>query len=199
MLRSLPGTATLLSQGLTRSRWQLFMPVATLDQAFMRPVATLFWQQYLAGFHAAPFQLAACEAGGVPVACALAGVARSRYNGAGQCVHRAQAPEGVRAAELARRRCPPDLPVLLVDDVVGAGRTLRRHAAAVAWVWSSALMGAWCIIAGNPKYPPPLKLEFGEKPPIVVDTLLRPDDIAWRYEGYVAKYGKHPRFEGVMR
>lgn len=198
MLRSPAGTATLLSQGLTRSRWQLFMPVATLDQAFARRMAKLFWWRYWPVFMRTPFQIAACEAGGVPVACAIQAFAYEHYNRVPVnvfIVRKRQKAFGLlNWLEGVVRK---DLPVLLLDDVVGAGRTLRRHAAQLHG-FGLPIGGAWCIIAGNPKYPPPLKLEFGEKT-LVVETLFIPDDITWRCESYLKKYGKHPKFEGVMR
>ena len=200
MLRSPPGTALLLSQGLTRSRWQLFMPVATLRQEFARRTAKLFWWRYYPTYMQAPFQLAACEAGGVPVACAIQAFAYEHYN---------RVPVNVFIVRKQQKKfgllnhlegvVHKNLPVLLVDDVVGAGRTLRVQGRRLHNDLGLPVMGAWCVIAGNPKYGQVPAIQITPTRPVPVDTLFGPDDITWRYEAYVAKYGKPPQFAGVTR
>ena len=86
---------------------------------------------------------------------------------------------------------------MLVDDVVGAGLTLRTHAKRLQG-FGLDVFAAFAIIAGNPGFPPPRKIKLGEREG-VVDTLLEPQHIAWSHEQYVIKYGRLPQFTGVTQ
>jgi hypothetical protein len=196
MFRSPPGPPLLTSFSGGRARWQLYMPVAILNQQFMRAIALLFWDKYLPEFRRRPFQLCGVESGGVPLVCALqaaaymSGVVVNAFE-----VKKAQKTYGL--LNWLEGTVHKELPVVLVDDVTGAGLTLRTQAKRLHGFGLDVTM-AWAIIAGNPGFPPPRKITLGTRDG-VVDTLLEPHHIAWSHEQYVAKYGRPPQFTGVTQ
>jgi orotate phosphoribosyltransferase len=196
IFRSPPGPPLLTSYAGNRARWQLYMPVAVLDQEFMRRIALLFWDDYLPQFRRQPFQLCGIESGGVPLVCALqaAALANDTVVNAFE-VKKAQKTYGLK--NWLEGIVHSDVPVLLVDDVVGAGLTMRTHAKRLSG-FGLELMGAWAIVAGNPAFPPPRKLKLGQRD-ASVQTLLNPHDLNWSHEQYVARYGGPPQFAGVIR
>ena len=196
LFRSPPGPALLTSFGGGRARWQLYMPVATLDQEFMRRICVLFWDKYLPLYRKRPFQLCGLESGGVPIVCMLQAAAFV----SGLSVNAFEVKKAAKTYGLLNWLegiVIPDRPVILIDDVVGAGLTIRTQAKRLQ-SFGLELQGAWAIIAGSPAFPPPrkLKLAHGDG---AVDTLLNPGDIAWSHEAYVQKYGRQPQFQGVTR
>jgi hypothetical protein len=197
MFRSPPGPALLTSYAGSKARWQLYMPVATLDQEFMRRVCLLFWDKYLPLYRKRQFQLCAIESGGVPIVCMLQAAAFvSSVTVNAFEVKKAQKTYGLK--NWLEGVVLPDRPVILIDDVVGAGLTIRTHATRLR-SFGLELQGAWAIIAGNPAFPPPRKFKTSDTTHGVVDTLLNPGDLAWSHEEYVAKYGRQPQFIGVTR
>ena len=102
MFRSPPGPALLTSLSGGRARWQLYMPVAILDQQFMRAIALLFWDKYLPVFRRRPFQLCGVESGGVPLVCALQAAAYAQWR-RGQRLRGEEGAENLRPAQLAGR------------------------------------------------------------------------------------------------
>lgn len=196
IFRSPPGPALLTAYAGGRSRWQLYMPVAVLDQEFMRRIALLFWDQYLPDFRRAPFQLCGIESGGVPLVCALQAAAFAL----GFTVNAFEVKKAAKTYGLLNWLegiVHKDVPVMLVDDVTGAGLTMRTHAKRLSG-FGLELVGAWAVIAGNPAFPPPRKIKFGQRDG-VVQTLLGPHDLAWSHEQYVARYRRPPQFQGVTR
>lgn len=197
IFRSPPGPALLTAFAGGRSRWQLYMPVATLDQEFMKRICVLFWDKYLPLYRKRQFQLCGVESGGVPLVSMLqasayvSGVAVNAFE-----IKKAQKTYGLK--NWLEGVVQPDRPVLLVDDVTGAGLTLRTNAVRLR-SFGLEVQGAWAVIAGNPGFPPPRKIKIGENVTADVDTLLGPYDLAWTHEAYVQKYGKPPEFHGVMR
>ena len=196
IFRSPPGPALLTAYAGGRARWQLYMPVATLDQEFMRRIALLFWDKHLPEFRRQPFQLCGIESGGVPLACALQAAAFAM----GVTVNAFEMKKAAKTYGLLNWLegiVHKDVPVVLVDDVVGAGLTIRTHAKRLSG-FGLELAAAWAIVAGNPAFPPPRKIKFGQRES-VVQTLLGPHDLNWTHEQYVAKYGRPPQFIGVTR
>lgn len=197
LLRSPPGPALFTAYAGGRSRWQLYMPVATLDQEFMQRVALLFWDKYLPLYRRRAFQLCGVESGGVPLVCTLQAAAyTSGLTVDAFEIKKAQKTYGLK--NWLEGVVHKDMPVLLIDDVTGAGLTLRTHAVRLR-SFGLEVQGAWAVIAGNPAFPPPRKIKIGETQTADVDTLLGPYDLAWSHEAYVQKYGKQPQFSGVTR
>lgn len=193
--RSPPGPALLTSFSGGRARWQMFLPVATLNQEFIHRIALLFWDRFYTEFKLRPFQLCGCESGGVPLVCALQAIAYA--NGL-----------TVNAFEIKKARKTygllnwlegvviKDMPVLLIDDVVGAGLTLRTQAKRLHEL-GLEVAGAWCILAGNVAFNPPKPIKLGDRT-IAIRTFYAPDDFVMPHEKYVAKYGKQPSFQGTV-
>jgi adenine/guanine phosphoribosyltransferase-like PRPP-binding protein len=197
MFRSPPGPPLLTSYAGGRARWQLYMPVAVLDQQFMARIAMLFWDHYLPLFKERPFQLCGVVSGGVPLACALQAYALR----AGFAVNTFEIKKAAKTYGLLNWLegiVDPALPVLLVDDVVGAGLSLRT-AAKRLHSFGLELFGAWAIVAGNPAFPPPRKIKLDDTREANVETLFEPHHLAWSHEQYVMKYRRPPQFHGVMR
>ena len=196
VFRSPHGPALLTSYAGSKARWQLYMPVATLDQEFMRRICLLFWDKYLPIYRKRQFQLCAIESGGVPIVCMLQAAAFV----SGVTVNAFEVKKAAKTYGLLNWLegiVHKDVPVVLVDDVVGAGLTIRTHAKRLSG-FGLELAAAWAIVAGNPAFPPPRKIKFGQRES-VVQTLLGPHDLNWTHEQYVAKYGRPPQFIGVTR
>ena len=190
VLRSPPGEHLIIA-GNTCNSWQFYLPVATLDQEFGHRIGLLFWDRFTENYLRSPFQLCACESGGVPVACAL----------------QAAAPGfGVNVIEIKKQAktfgignwlegiVPKDLPVLLIDDVVGKRRTLTEQAKRLVEFGLTLYSPAWAIASCKDK--PPLTIDgLG----LGIETLFGPDDFSHQWGRYVAKYRKQPQFQGSLR
>lgn len=190
--RSPPGELLLTSLEGGIASWQFYFPVAALDPEFQRRMAHLFWLQFAPQYKARPFQMCACETGGVPVACALQAAA---YAG-GQAVPLfalKKQPKDYGLKNWIEGMVDPRRPVLLIDDVVGHGRTLRQAAERLR-SFELEVMGAFAIAAVK-EVPASFKLAEREVP---ITTLLGPEAFAKSHEQYVAKYGKTPQFDGVL-
>lgn len=197
IFRSPPGPALLTAYNGGRARWQLYMPVAILDQEFMRRIALLFWDRFYTEFKSRPFQLCGCESGGVPLVCALQAAAYANgFMVNAFEIKKAQKTYGLK--NWLEGVVLPDQPVLLIDDVVGAGLTLRTQGARLR-EFGLELSGAFAIVAGNPSFPPPRRIRLGVDRVGAVETLFVPGDLAWAHEQYVTKYRKQPQFQGVTR
>jgi hypothetical protein len=186
MFRSPSGNALLTAKGGGLNSWQFYMPIAALDQHFAHRIAQMFWDYF---GDKVPFQICACESGGVPLLSALQ--AAKPING---FVIKKQAKtyglknwlEGVVA---------PDIPILLVDDIIGGGETLTTQATKLVELGLTLYPEAFCIAAVKKKGP--IMIKVGEQE-IAVKTFYGPDDFARTYGGYVAKYGKEPQFQGTI-
>lgn len=173
--------------------WQFYLPVASLSQQFGRRSAALFWDRFAERLEQQPFQIAACESGGVAVACWLQAAA-----------HRV----GMLVNLFAIRRAPkdyglrnryegivlPDLPVLIVDDVMGSGSTLKAQANHLA---EAGLRVTGAFVVASCKRKPPVQLEFAAQQ-LDVEMLFGPDDFVPDLRDYVLKYGKPPAFAGSL-
>jgi orotate phosphoribosyltransferase len=157
---------------------------------FQHRMAALFWLR-LRSPKARPFQICACETGGVPVACALQAAA---YAAQAVPVFAVKTrPKDYGLKNWIEGVVDPRLPVLLVDDVVGGQRTLTQAAERLR-SFGLEVQGAFAIAAVKDG---PLTFKLaGEDRPITV--LLGSDAFARTYEQYFAKYGKLPKFEGVL-
>jgi orotate phosphoribosyltransferase len=192
VFRSPPGELLLISAEGGIASWQFYFPVAVLDPEFQRRMAALFWMRFAEPYKARPFQICACETGGVPVACALQATAYAARQAVPVFAIKKRAKDyGIK--NWIEGVVNPRLPVLLVDDVVGGRRTLTQAAERLR-SFGLEVQGAFAIAAVK-EGPLTFKLA-GEERPITV--LLGPDAFARTYEQYFAKYGKLPQFEGVL-
>jgi orotate phosphoribosyltransferase len=165
--------------------WQFYLPVATLNQGFALTISQLFWDEFRERFEQQPFQLCGCEAGGVGVVTALMSWAHHEGFFVNAFVAKKQAKtyglknwlEGVVL---------PDLPVLLVDDVVASGRTLAAHAARLAGFGLNLCPTAFAIVACK-------KIKTKE---VKVEVLFGPDEFCFTEQAHFEKYGKPSEFLG---
>lgn len=191
ILRS-PSGQPILTNGFGLSAWQFYLPVATLDGEFMRRIGRLFWDQFADNFRRQPFQLCGCESGGLTVACALQAVGYEL----GFAVNVIEAKKAAKTYGLRNwlEGVILELPVMLVDDVIGSKKTLTAQAKRLVEFGLALYSPAFCIASCKTK--PPLTIDdLG----ISIRALFGPDDFTVSHTGYVAKYRKPPRFEGSLR
>lgn len=185
ILRCPPGKALLLTPKGGPNTWQFYLPVATLNQEFAQRVAQMFWQQ----FTQLPLQLGACESGGVPLMSAL----QAQFPVNGFVIKKRPKAYGLK--NWLEGVVDPELPVLLIDDIMGSGDTLRAQAARLAEFGLKLYPEAFVIAACKTKGPQTIKVGEHE---IAVKSLLDADDFTRTYEGYVRKYNKPPQFNGTI-
>jgi orotate phosphoribosyltransferase len=194
ILRSPPGQRLLVGRDERCNVWQFYLPVATLDQRFQAAIAGLFWERFDTEFKLRPFQLCGCESGGVPLICALQAAA---YAQGFTCnifaIKKQHKSYGIK--NWIEGMVNPDLPVLLVDDVVGGKGTLTAQAQRLR-EFGLDVIGAFCI--ASCKQQRPLSFKLGDRS-IEITVLYGPDSFARTHETYLAKYGKPPQFEGALR
>lgn len=193
VLRCPPGELLLTSANGGNCAWQFYFPVATLDPEFQRRMAHLFWMGFAEPYKAHPFQICACETGGVPVACALQAAAYAARQAVPVFALKKQ-PKDYGLKNWIEGMVDPRRPVLLIDDVVGHGRTLRQAAERLR-SFELEVMGTFAIAAVKEVLPASFKLAEREVP---ITTLLGPEVFAKSHEQYVAKYGRTPQFDGVL-
>lgn len=183
-----PDSPLLVSANGGVNAYQFYFPIATLDQEFAHRIALLFWQRY-AGRE---FQMCACESGGVPLASALQAAAYARGRAVNLFVaKKEQKIYGIKnwLEGIAVER----VPVLLIDDVVGAKKTLTTQARRLR-EFGLDVCEAFAI--ASCKLAPPLSVEID--PAIPVSVFFGPGDFTRSHAAYVAKYGKSPKFYGTM-
>lgn len=193
VFRSPPGRALLTNRDGRREIWQFYFPIAIYDQTFAQIVGALFWQRYAKQFAERPFQLCGCESGGVPVVCAIQAAALAQ----GIALNVFEAKKAAKEYGLRNWLegvVVEDMPVLLVDDVIGGGRTLASNAKRLA-EFGLELAGAFAI--ASCKRTAPLEIEFGDHK-LTAQALLGPDDFARTHEKYVARYKRQPQFQGTV-
>jgi orotate phosphoribosyltransferase len=193
ILRLPPGQPLLVNFDKGLGNYQYFAQIATLDQEFSRRISLLFWDHYLEQFKQQPFQLCGCETGGVPLICALQsaglelGVNVNVFS-----VKKKQKTYGLK--NWCEGIILENLPVLLVDDVIGGLLTMRAQAKRLLGL-GLQLTGAFAIAACKPDRSPALEVEG--KYLFDVFTFYKPEDFTPKFARYVAKYGKQPQFFGA--
>lgn len=185
ILRSPPGKRLLVSKSGVDA-WQFYLPIATLDQQFAAKIAEMFWARFTGKM---PFQVCACESGGVP----LLGAIQALYPVSGFVIKKKAKTYGIR--NWLEGVVHDSLPVLLVDDVVGSGATLRNQANRLAGFGLKLADTAFSVVACKKTAPP--TISAGEQT-ISVDSIFNAGDFARTYGEYVAKYGKTPHFGGTL-
>jgi hypothetical protein len=195
IVRSPPGQQLLISRDLGKlGDWMFYLPVAVLNQEFGHRIGLLFWDQYLAAYAQRPFQLCGCESGGITLMCALQAVAYD-FGLAVNAFAIKKAAKSYGIKNWLEGVVLKDVPVLVIDDVVGIKKTLSIQCPRLC-EFGLELMAAFCI--ASCKLPTPLTLDVGGRT-LNVNTLFGPADFVKPYERYVAKYGKQPRFPGTIR
>jgi orotate phosphoribosyltransferase len=186
IFRSPAGNALLTSKLGGLNTWQFYMPIAVLDQQFAYRMAQMFWEYFEPKL---PFQICACESGGVPLMSAL----QAQIPVSGFVIKKQAKVYGLK--NWLEGIVDPEKPVLLVDDIIGGGNTLTAQANRLAEFGLTLHPEAFCIAAckkGGTK-----SIKVGEQE-IAVKTFYGPDDFVRTYRGYVAKYGKEPQFQGTL-
>jgi orotate phosphoribosyltransferase len=192
IFRSPPDRPLLTSKTTGQAVWQFYLPVATLDPQFVRRVAALFWNRFYTEFKLTPFQLAGCESGGVSLVCALQAAA---YRQGVLCpafmVKKAAKTYGLE--NWLEGVVDPDRPVILVDDVIGEGKTVIQQAERLQ-SFGLKVRGVFAIASCKHKVP----YTFGTNN-IPVTALFDPKTFTKTHQAYVRKYGKPPQFQGSQR
>ena len=186
ILRSPPGKSLLTSKTGGLNTWQFYTPIAVLDQQFAFRVAQMFWEYFEPKL---PFQICSCESGGVPLLSAL----QAQVPVNGFVIKKQAKAYGIK--NWLEGVVDPDLPVLLIDDIIGGGGTLTAQAARLVEFGLKLHPEAFCIAACKNKGPQIIKV--GEQE-IAVKTFYSPDDFVRTYGGYVAKYNQNPQFYGTI-
>lgn len=195
LYRSPPDGRLLISREGVLNVWQYFLPVATLNQEFGQRTALLFWDHFAPGFKARPFQLCGCESGGLPLVCTLQAYAYEH----GVAVHACEIkkkPKDFGIKNWLEGVVLPELPVLLVDDVVGRKRTMTTQAQRLVEMGLTLYPEAFCI--ATPKLDAGQHIEVAKEHSLALKTLFKHGDFTPLWESYVRKYGKTPRFHGSM-
>ena len=180
--RSPPGELIITSPDYSTNAWQFYMPIAVLDQEFAERVANLFWDRYRTVWLDTHFQLCGCESGGSLLVSALQDAHVNAF-----MIKKAAKSYGLQ--NWLEGVVDPDLPVLLVDDVVGSGKTMRAQYHRLE-SFGLKVMGCWAI--ASCKGAPILggKHNF--------EALFKPSDFARLHPEYTRKYGKEPQFLGTV-
>jgi orotate phosphoribosyltransferase len=186
ILRCPGGKRLLVAPDGAINSWQFYFPIAVLNQQFAQYVAELFWERFGSE---PPFQICACESGGIPLLSALQAARpvngfvikkRAKDYGIGNWL------EGV-AYE--------DVPVLLIDDVMGSGRTLAQQASRLIEFGFKLRPEVFCIAMCKSKGRQTIRA--GEQE-LEVTSLFDSDDFIRSYSLYAEKYGKPPQFHGTI-
>jgi orotate phosphoribosyltransferase len=185
-LRCPPGQRLILSPDGKLNTWQIYMPIAMLDQQFAEYMVRMFWQHFA---DKGPFQICACESGGIPLMCAI----QARHNVPGFVFRKKAKDYGIK--NWLEGVVDPDLPVLLVDDGRGTGKTLRTRAERLV-EFGLKLHPEMFVIATFKKVGPQT-IEVGEQEHSLV-SLFDASDFARTWEEYVAKYKRQPQFVGTI-
>jgi orotate phosphoribosyltransferase len=180
--RSPPGEYLLLAPEGGLNVWQYYLPIAVLDQEFAERIERLF-EVAIYGDVPEKFQLCGCESGGS----LLVSVLQHYGSYPGFMVKKAAKSYGLQ--NWLEGPVDPELPVLLVDDIVGTGKTLHAK-------WEQLqgfglnLVGCFAITTGDKR---PI---LGEKHNL--RTVYKRSDFALLHGEYTRKYGKEPQFLGTV-
>ena len=187
---AMSATPQLIADEGRANTWQFYMQVATLNQGFCQRIGALFWDR----FNDSVFQLCGCETGGVPLVCALQASAYA----AGHRVNVfsiKKTPKKYGLKNWLEGCAYEELPVMLVDDVIGRGDTLVYQAKRLSDFGFTLYPQAFAIVSCKFSKLAPLRIGNQVVDPVF---LYGPDDFA-RTEGkYVARYGRPPRFGGTI-
>lgn len=178
VFRSPPGELIITSPDYSVNAWQFYMPIACLNPEFAERVGRLFWQGY--GARDEAFQLCGCESGGSLLVSVLQGTAP--FAAPGFMVKKAAKTYGLK--NWIEGVADPALPVLLIEDVVGSGKTINAQEKRLT-EFGFKIAGKWAIVACKANVPN-------------VGTLFDAGDFARLMPEYTRKYGQEPEFYGTI-
>ena len=162
--------------------------------AFMRAIGKLFWDIFLSYYKERPFQLCGCESGGVNVALGLQAFAYAN----GLAVNTFTLKKAAKTYGLKNwieGIALEKQPVLLVDDIVGSGKTLTKAAARIGLLGFELYPRAFAILSCKRKNP----LSFDDiNRRIEIRVLFEPQDFCRSHQQYLARYNKPPQFQGSL-
>ncbi len=196
IFRSPPGSGGLLISGNgVLNTWQFYVQVATLNQEFAHRIGLLFWDLFGEKFKCEPFQICGCESGGVPLITALQYGARELGEEVNVfAVKKEQKEYGLK--NWCEGIILENVPVMLVDDVVGQAGTLTTQANRLSQFGLTLCPEVFAIASCKAKRPIIIKVDDRT---FEVTVLLCPDDFVMNLPAYVSKYGSQPAFYGMMR
>jgi orotate phosphoribosyltransferase len=157
--------------------WQFYMPIALLNQQFQQRIGRLFWERYLDKFRMRPFQVCGIESGGVPL---IAAIQNTAYK-AGVKVNVFSVKKKAKTYGLLNwfEGMVLDLPVLLVDDIIGSGESMM--AAASHLTRQELFPEVFAVVACK-------KMKLLQGSPFKPVVLYNADDFALSHRGYLTKY-----------
>jgi hypothetical protein len=185
--RSPSGTHSLIHGSGSVNCWQFYMPVALLNQDFMDTLCMLFWDAYEPQYKEREFQLCGVESGGSLLVSLLQGAALRRGLTVSACMIK-KAPKMYGLKNWFEGIIHESLPLVLVDDVVASGLTLRK---ARDRCKAEGLMvdDMFTICSSKTSY----------QQWIPETNVLLPVDLFHRtFDEYVLRYGHEPRFHGSL-
>lgn len=194
VFRSADNSPVLVREKGAIDAWQFYMHTATLNHGFSQRIGLLFWDQFAEEYDKQAFQICGCETGGVPLVCALQAAA---YAG-GLKVNVFSARKEAKKYGLKNwlEGCVfEDLPVLLVDDVIGAGDTLTAQAKRLTEFGLTLYPIAFAMVSCKNDNIPQIKLGNQVVDPVF---LYGPGEFARTEGAYIARYGRQPRFGGTI-
>ena len=113
---TIPGKAKGVHYG-----WQFYLRRALYDANCSYLIAELFWEKYSA--QAGDFQLAACEAAGVPLACAIQAYAKFKLRKNVPVFSIKKEPKKYGLHNVSEGVIVPEMPAMIVDDLAGSQAT----------------------------------------------------------------------------
>jgi hypothetical protein len=187
-----PNKTTLLTSVNGLNAWQYYMQVATLNQGFGARIGLLFWDRYRDAFERQPFQICGCENGGVPLACALQSVAyASGFTVNIFSMKKEQKAYGIK--NWCEGPILDNVPIILVDDVVGAGTTLMRGAKRLTQAGLTLYPEVFSILCC--KAWPQIRIDDRS---LELTVFYRAEDFTVSERAYAERYGRPPVFRGTV-
>jgi orotate phosphoribosyltransferase len=166
------------------NNWQFYLPIALLDGAFSEKVGALFWERFATDV---AFQVAGCESAGVLLALSLQQHAPTPTS----VIEVKKKPKSYGLGNILEGIVDSTLDVVLVDDLIGKGTTLRR---AIKVLRDAGLKVRFAFAVAAVQNWSPDTIDG-----IPCHTLYRARDFARTWGAYVAKYGRRPQFAGSLR
>lgn len=184
--RCKPGTFLMSKQSGGRYTWQYYLRRCLYDASFANQVGEAFWSL----FPYDGFVLGACEAAGVPIACAIQAKGREKGYDV-PILSIKKEPKKYGLSNFTEGPLYMDRPVMLVDDIAGSQGTLLRAEAFLKFRGMKMYDSYFCVVnkAGKNVEPHPVYLTNSR-----LVTLFTSDDFSHGWKSYVAKYGKEPCF-----
>lgn len=194
IFRSPSGNSLLVTKTGGLNSWQFYLPIAVLNQEFGYRIARLFWDLFIDDYETQKFQLCGCETGGSLLLTVLqsvayeAGIAVNVFS-----IKKERKSYGIK--NWCEGQILENLPVMMIDDVIASGQTLKTQAKRIAEMDLDLFKQAFCIAACKPQAPTELKID---NKAISLHVIFKPNDFAVNWGQYRAKYGRNPVFNGIL-